>query len=48
MLGFKKPWMVNLAPFSEARIGPGGSRAIYHLWDAFKAYGVLKAIPARR
>jgi hypothetical protein len=40
-IGFKAPWRVNLSPYSEARLGTGGSYQVYDLRKALSAYGSL-------
>jgi len=48
VLGFKKPSIVNLSPFSVARLRRGSSHQVYELRRALKAYGsVSKAEPER-
>lgn len=45
-IGFKNPKIVNLSPFSQARLGIGSSYMVYDLRRALKAYGSLsKAAP---
>jgi hypothetical protein len=41
ILGFKDPWKVNIAPYSEARLGTGDSYQVYHLRKALAAYDSL-------
>jgi hypothetical protein len=38
VLGFRAPWRVNIAPYSEARLGTGASYYVYDLEKALKAY----------
>jgi hypothetical protein len=38
VLGFKSPWRVNISPYSQARLGTGGSYQVYNLYKALKAY----------
>jgi len=46
VLGFKNPKIVNLSPFSEARLHKGASYMVYDLRAALRAYGSLsKAKP---
>jgi hypothetical protein len=40
-IGFKAPWRVDLSPYSEARLGTGGSYQVYDLRKALHAYGSL-------
>ncbi|GEM_PF-2370224 len=40
-LGFRNPKVVNLSPFSQMRLGIGGSYQVYDLRRALKAYGSL-------
>jgi len=40
-LGFRNPKIVNLSPFSQMRLGIGGSYQVYDLRKALKAYGSL-------
>jgi hypothetical protein len=44
LLGFKNPWRVNLSPYSEARLGTGGSYQVYDLRKALHAYGSLNEL----
>lgn len=39
LVGFKSPWRVNLAPFSDARLNAGASYQVYDLRRAMAAYG---------
>jgi hypothetical protein len=41
ILGFKDPWKVNIAPYSQARLGTGDSYQVYHLRKALAAYDSL-------
>lgn len=40
-IGFKTPWRVNLSPYSQARLGTGGSYQVYDLRSALRAYDSL-------